>query len=297
MGKKRSSTAAVPTPGTTEPSESGSTTSPSNPLSAYVQALSVTSDPAMKAVLEAHTGKLKSDDIPSEKCVAPEESLRRATAAVRDAATKHDQAVSALLRAREVLDKATEREASAALVLAKAEKSKLQAVRALAEMNGVIAKDSKESSHSNGGDTKKLISISWDEDFFSKLDTLEVSETERADLKQLETDLKGVRDLVGNKSSEVETMLARMAKMQEDIMTRMAKKRKGLDGEATGSSGSGSAGAEPGRTQTGGGERLAEDIAVDEDKADAELAEEAQRLSAAKLAAAQAVHGAGLGGP
>eukprot|EP00959_Pyramimonas_sp_CCMP1952_P315394 6601147-Pyramimonas_sp.AAC.1 len=62
-------------------------------------------------------------------------------------------------------------------------------------MNGVIAKDSKGNSLSNGGDTKKLISISWDEEFFSKLDTLEVSETERADLKQLETDLKGVRDL------------------------------------------------------------------------------------------------------
>eukprot|EP00959_Pyramimonas_sp_CCMP1952_P417462 8746303-Pyramimonas_sp.AAC.1 len=176
----------------------------------------------MKTILEAHIGRLKSEDIPIEKCVTPEESIRRATAAVRDAATKHDQAISALLRAREVLDRATEREASAALVLAKAEKSKLQAVRALAELNGVIAKDTKDSSHSQGGDTKKLISISWDEDFFSKLDTLEVSETERADLKQLETDLKGVRDTVGNKSSEVETMLARMAKMQEDIMTRPA---------------------------------------------------------------------------
>ncbi|CAK0819538.1 unnamed protein product [Prorocentrum cordatum] len=269
--------------------------SSSTPLSAYKQALSVTTGPALKAILEAHIGQLKDDEISPEKCITPEESLRRATAAVRDAATKHDQAVSALLRAREVLEKATEREATAALTLAKAEKSKLQAVRALAELNGVVAKGTKDGHGNDGGDSKKLISISWDQDFFSTLDKLEVSEAERADLKQLETDLKGVRDLVGTKSSEVERMPARMAKMKEDIMVRLAKKRKGPDGAATGNPDGGGSGGEPGGARGGDDGRTAEATPVRGDQADAELAEEARRLSEAKLAAAQAAQGAGLG--
>ncbi|CAK0833025.1 unnamed protein product [Prorocentrum cordatum] len=231
----------------------------------------------MKAILEAHIGQLKDEEISPEKCITPEDMIKQ---------FQHFFGHARFLRRRE---------ATAALTLAKAEKSKLQAVRALAELNGVVAKTAKDSHGIDGNDSKKLISISWDEDFFSTLDKLEVSETERADLKQLETDLKGVRDLVGTKSSEVERMLARMAKMKEDIMVRMAKKRKGPDGVATGSPDGGGSSGEPGGARVGDdGRTAAETTPVRDDQADAELAEEARRLSEAKLAAAQAAQGAGL---
>eukprot|EP00959_Pyramimonas_sp_CCMP1952_P175444 3666701-Pyramimonas_sp.AAC.1 len=83
--------------------------------------------------------------------------------------------------------------------------------------------------------------------------------------------------------------------MKEDIMVRMAKKRKGPDGVATGSPDGGGSGGEPGGARGGDdGRTAAEATPVRDDQADAELAEEARRLSEAKLAAAQAAEGAGL---
>ncbi|CAK0824789.1 unnamed protein product, partial [Prorocentrum cordatum] len=95
-----------------------------------------------------------------------------------------------------------------------------------------------------------LFSVSWDEEFFMGLDTVEVSDTEKANLKRIEADLRSVRDSAGNGSSEAQEWLSKCQDTQGAIMQCAAKKRKGNDGStAAGASGSaadgGGSGSDP----------------------------------------------------
>ena len=90
----------------------------------------------MKTLLEARVGKMKAEGAVQSE-VSPEEALRRADSGVRDANAKHDQGVVALVKVREVLQKASEGASAVALALAQAERSK-KAAQALAIHLGVV---------------------------------------------------------------------------------------------------------------------------------------------------------------
>jgi hypothetical protein len=94
-----------------------------------------------------------------------------------------------LLRARENLVRAEAKEAELAITLATAQESKRLAALALASKVGVIPHD--KPAEQKDGDT--LFSLSWDEDFLAKIDTLEAEASEKEVLRELEGDLKAAR--------------------------------------------------------------------------------------------------------
>eukprot|EP00959_Pyramimonas_sp_CCMP1952_P297300 6219875-Pyramimonas_sp.AAC.1 len=92
----------------------------------------------MRKLLELQVSKHQQAAVEEASKVSPEVSLQKASAAVRDAGVKHDQAVAALIKAESVLVRAKEREQEAALTLARAEQAKRIAVKVLAKQDGLL---------------------------------------------------------------------------------------------------------------------------------------------------------------
>ncbi|CAK0912216.1 unnamed protein product, partial [Prorocentrum cordatum] len=157
-----------------------------------------------------------------------------AKAAWRGANAKYDAAVKAVERAAEQLAQARLREEETVRTLAQAELAKRTAVKALAAEVGLTsqAPEAGSSPEKTGGDLS--FDVVWDENFFASLHdgTMECEEAEKKELLQLEKDLVAAKSYLGEKGDKVREWYARMEVLRNELASRMAKKRKGADGNA-----------------------------------------------------------------
>eukprot|EP00959_Pyramimonas_sp_CCMP1952_P297960 6232930-Pyramimonas_sp.AAC.1 len=115
------------------PPPSGSSSSSLESLLA--QALAATDDPEVKKVLAAQAARAAqaAQQAAPPAALSAEDAVRKAAGAWRDASTKHDQAVNQVVRCRENLRKAEQKEKEMATYLAEAELQRKSAAQVLHE--------------------------------------------------------------------------------------------------------------------------------------------------------------------
>ncbi|CAK0868539.1 unnamed protein product, partial [Prorocentrum cordatum] len=117
------------------------------------------------------------------------------------------------------------KEKPAALALAEAADSKLQAAQAVAKAEGVKIDDAA-NGKSEGNQDNPMISARWDESFFDSLDDSEATETEKTALAGLRDQLKGVKPHLLGKETEIQQWLQMVQAHRMEIEGRLAKKRR-----------------------------------------------------------------------
>ncbi|CAK0814745.1 unnamed protein product, partial [Prorocentrum cordatum] len=166
-------------------------------------AIAAATDPVLKATLEAELAKLlpQQTTAPTASSV---EHARRADAALRDAETKHDQAVKSVVRLRGALAAAEAKEATAAQALVVATAARKEAVMHLAAAEGVGAEAA-------GGAGGPKLNLSWDEKLFDDLEGFEEGE------KQAMMKLS---------KAEIKKWLEKAAEVKATVNERLRKKRR-----------------------------------------------------------------------
>ncbi|CAK0912204.1 unnamed protein product, partial [Prorocentrum cordatum] len=231
--------------------------------------LASTEDPLFRKLLSDEIAKLEATQ--TKPLQSKEEVLRHASGVWRDASLKHDQAINAVVKAQDNLDKAQQREREMALALARAEAARRLAAQGMAMEMGLSSSESSTA-----------------------------QETDRAALKALEQELRSAQALMEVKHTEVKAWNEKMSALKAKIDERLRKKRR-QDGDAAAAGDGGALGGPcaPGATGASGGSAVAAPtaaapgadgaVAVEAAAAEAQRVQEAaDRISAAKLAAAQA---------
>ncbi|CAK0877282.1 unnamed protein product [Prorocentrum cordatum] len=103
---------------------------------------------------------------------------------------RHDQAVSAVLKARDNLEHAEARDRAAALELAQADEAWSKAARVLAQHMGVIGSDLQTEKSEPATPNDDLFALTIDEQFFADLGELECDESERTTMRERENQLR-----------------------------------------------------------------------------------------------------------
>ena len=138
--------------------------------------------------------------------------------------------------------------ATAARALALAEINKRTAAVALAREAGVATAGGvgSQGAGAQDSDQQPMMNVTWYEEFFKQLDTLECTDQERDDLKKLEAELKAVRDSVISKADEVKKWRTQVLDLRQKVQERLGKKRKTDRGDgATAAVGEGGEGQVP----------------------------------------------------
>eukprot|EP00959_Pyramimonas_sp_CCMP1952_P274763 5743847-Pyramimonas_sp.AAC.1 len=225
--------------------------------------------------------------IPLAPSLTPEEAPKRADGAWKNASRRHDQAVSQVVKCREALKRAEDKESIMAKEVAAAEINKKLAVQALARAAGMTAAEADSAKHDQKAAPWQL---QWGEDFFNHIDDYECEQSEKDELLKLHAELVSARESLTAKGTQVEEWKQRALRMQKDVTTRLAKKRKGAEGQAApgdGGAGAGDgAGASSGAASgsTGGPVEPSQKAASAGPTAE-DIEKEAARISEAKFAA------------
>ncbi|CAK0871306.1 unnamed protein product [Prorocentrum cordatum] len=190
----------------------GSATEPT-PLAKLEAATLVAEDPALRSALQAQIDKLKQAQGTSQSSdTSPDEAVKRASGAVRDATLKHDQAIQSLIKARNNLSRAEAREKETSLALARAERQKLTASKALAYIMGIAAPESGK---------EGFFGVCFDETFFQNIDGIPgITDTEKDELKEIERQLKGFKTQMETKNEEIMTWVNKKEQMQKQLHDR-----------------------------------------------------------------------------
>ena len=192
------------------------------------QALQTAHDEEMRKALQSQKQRLDSlPPAPGEETAV--EAVKRADGAWRAASHTHEQLVTQVLRLRSQLQAAEGKEKVAAEALARAERAKKDATSALAKAEGVKPQGAG-IGETNGDSSVPTIGIYMNSEVFDKFEEWDVEETDKANLRQLKTELEQWKTNFETKDAELKTFLERVAAAQKDVLDRMTKKRK-VDGK------------------------------------------------------------------
>ncbi|CAK0905367.1 unnamed protein product, partial [Prorocentrum cordatum] len=186
--------------GGTQPDQA---TPPASRLQLLQQTISTASAPLLLKLLQDELAKVQAASTPTQ---SPEEALRLAAGAWRDATLRHDQAVNAVVKAQENLTKAQQRERAAALDLAKAEQAWQIAAHGLASDMGIAPKEK-----------DILFQVQIAEEFFA------------GGLEGLDIEQQDLEAVMEGKRSEAQRWQVRMKELRQKVYERFAKKRRAVD--------------------------------------------------------------------
>ncbi|CAK0821444.1 unnamed protein product, partial [Prorocentrum cordatum] len=126
-----------------------------------VNAIAAATDPKLRDTLQAELSKLEGEQQEPVWEESAAEAVRRADSAWRDAEHKRNQSVKSVMRLRQQLTAAEDKEMAAATALAEATLSKQAAAKRLAQADGVAEAG--------------LINLSWDATIFDNLEDFDKS--------------------------------------------------------------------------------------------------------------------------
>ncbi|CAK0791456.1 unnamed protein product [Prorocentrum cordatum] len=271
--------------GATKPSTDGGKGSKVvDEISLMEQTLTATTDPLLRKLL---TDELQKKREALRPTMSPEEQIKHASGAWKDATVRHDQAVQGVLKARENLEKAEAKERETSLILARAEEAKRAAAATLAKQMGLT----QPAATPAAPEQKVLFKLDIDDQFFQELEKLDLEGDELAKLRDLERQLREAQQLVEGKHTEVKDWQARTAELKAAITERMAKKRKGSSGAPAAAPPQ--QGQDQGATPSGPAAEATAPAESEEDK-QKRIEEVAARISAAKMEAAKAARAAAM---
>ncbi|CAK0893997.1 unnamed protein product, partial [Prorocentrum cordatum] len=150
-------------------------------ISLMEKTLTATTDPLLRKLL---TDELQKKRGALRPMLSPEDLIKYASRAWKDATVRHDQATQAVLKTRENVEKAHAKERETSLILTRAEEANKVAATSLATHMGV-AQAAPEATPPDKG-----------------LDSLELVGNEKEKLKELEAQLRETRSLVDGKHAE-----------------------------------------------------------------------------------------------
>ena len=123
--------------GASNSGNTGKDASPAEVQALLSKLLADAKDLNTKKLLLEQMEQLKSSGGQGDKPITADEALKRATSSWKDCSAKHEQAVQQVVKCRENLRKAEEKEQEWALALAKAEYAKKNAIAILAKESGL----------------------------------------------------------------------------------------------------------------------------------------------------------------
>ncbi|CAK0841426.1 unnamed protein product [Prorocentrum cordatum] len=134
---------------------------------------------------------------------AHDELVKKASSAWKDASYRHEQAVNQVLVCEERLAAAREKEATAALALARAEQQRRDAAAAFSKQVG-------------GEDKEAACTLSWDPALFENLDGLDgIEYTEKADLARVLGELNSYKNQFAERGDEIKARLDSARRIHE----------------------------------------------------------------------------------
>ncbi|CAK0824285.1 unnamed protein product [Prorocentrum cordatum] len=156
----------------------------------------------------------------TQPSLTPEEQVKKTSGAWRDASLKHEQSVSMVLKCRENLARAEEREQQAAVTLAVAERARQAAAAA-------FSRQVSSPTSGGGGDPGAVFDLTWDESLFASVGQLEgIEQSEKDGLLKIAEELRQYKTRFAESGSVIKERLDQARKLHMQVTERLTKKRK-----------------------------------------------------------------------